>query len=436
MVTDRIEGRAGRTGRGRSARGLGLTAAAGVLLALGAFGTGCDEVIEEECFEQAGTLTQVTTDTLTVDHLYPALSPDGTRIVFMTDFFVAGAQEGDEKPFGQGDFAIIDVPAPGEERPPTASLETIGNARLVELDGDQPTFDEYGAQVDGSEALKGEVAWIDDDTIVGVMTNSRFLDRLFVWRVESGEGRNVYPVQPLSVIEADTLLERESEAVRRFQFYYRNPAVSPNGEWLAYSRYYFDPGPSLEEFDDRAEAPAIFAANLNDGRVIRVTNGSARENQPAWSPDGNSIAFVSLGDGGQPEIFRVGFDPSSPAAKRAPGEAFTDGRQRLTFTSSDLRIPESSFEPTWMRNGQIVFTSTRRAPCSPRRIRNIWIMGPDGDGVRPLIASEEDDARPMAVNSDGAPADVADLLVFTTRRNRDDAFIGQKEDLWVIRGGF
>lgn len=430
MLTDRFQ-------RPR-ARALGFTLTCGLAAALGVFGTGCDEVIEEDCFEQEGTLTQVTTDTLTVDHLYPAVSPDGTRIIFLTDFYVEEAQESDEKELGQGDFVIIDTPAPDEQRPPTNEIETVGNARRIDFDERSPerTTDEYGAIVDGFNAYKGEVSWIDDDTFVGVMENSRFLARLFVWDVLPPNEFNDYVVQPMGVVEQDTLLERENEPVRRFRFHYRNPRVSPNGEWVAYSRYYFDPGPLLGEDDDVYEYPAVFAANLADGRVIRVTNGSAREDQPTWSPDGNSIAFTGLGEAGQPEIYRVAFDPGNPAEKRAPFAPFTDGRQRLTFTADALQLPEWSLEPTWMRNGQIVFTSNRRAPCSPRRIRNIWIMNGDGSDQRPLIVAEFDNARPFAANYTSNAAGVDRLLVFNTRRNRDDAFAGQKEDIWVLRGGF
>jgi len=409
-------------------------------MAVASLGTGCDEVIEEDCFEQTGTLTQVTTDTLTVDHMYPSLSPDGTQILFLTDFYVEGDQDEDEdaKEFGQGDYVIIDTPGPGEEREPTALLETIGNARRIDFDErSQDTIDEYGLLVQGLDAFKGESTWIDNERIIVTMQNSRFLSRLFIYRIVGLTVVDDYEVEPLGIVEQDTLVERENEPVRRFKFGYRWPKVSPNGEWVAYSRFYYDEGQNIFDLsDDRFEQPAIFAANLNDGRVIRVTNGSAREDQPTWSPDGNSIAFTALGERGIPDIYRVAFDPGQPAEKRGLSQPFTDGRRRLTRTPVEFRVPESSFEPTWTPGNQIIFTSTRRPPCTSRRIRNLWVMNADGSNQRPLVVSEEDDAQPMVANYQFAADGVDRLVVFTSRRNRDEAFEGQKDDLWVLRGGF
>lgn len=439
MLTDRFQRPAdARPVPTRALRGVLVSGMAALAVAL--LGTGCDEVIEEDCFEQTGTLTQVTTDTLTVDHLYPSLSPDGTRILFLTDFFVEGDQEEDDdaKEFGQGDYVLIDTPGPGEERPPTSMLTTIGNAKRLDFDErSADTFDEYGSLVQGLDAFKGESTWIDNERIIVAMENSRFLSRLFIYRIVGVAVSTVYEVEPLGIVEQDTLVERENEAVRRFKFGYRWPKVSPNGEWVAYSRFYYDEGQNLFDLsDDRFEQPAIFAANLNDGRVIRVTNGSAREDQPTWSPDGNSIAFTALGDKGIPEIYRVAFDPSQPAEKRGLNEAFTDGRRRLTTTPEQFRLPEASFEPTWTADNQIIFTSTRRPPCSSRRIRNLWIMGSDGSNARPLVLSEEDDALPAVANYDFAADGVDRMVVFVSRRNRDESFAGQKADLWVLRGGF
>ncbi|MBL7190121.1 PD40 domain-containing protein [bacterium] len=60
------------------------------------------------------------------------------------------------------------------------------------------------------------------------------------------------------------------------------PAVSPDGEWLAYSR---------KTVTHRAHLNDLYLFNLADEKEYRMTTG-ARAESPAFSPDGKSIAFV------------------------------------------------------------------------------------------------------------------------------------------------
>lgn len=400
-----------------------------------AAGTGCDEVIEEDCFEQQGTLTQVTTDTLTVDHFDAALSPDGTRIAFSSDYWTGldRFQNADLKQGGQRDIAVIEVPGPDENRPPTDRLENIGDARRIDFTG---VVDVAGQQIDTVNSFKSEVAWVDNQTLAVTMTDFFGFDRIFL--VELGPRTDLDEISVIQrgIVEEEFLEENVEN--RRIQYFHRTPAVSPNGEWIAYSRFFLDLGANLfDDADDEFSQPAIHAYNLNDGRIVRVTNGSLREDQPTWSPDGRFIAFTAnLGAAGQPEIYRVPFDPDDPAEPREPGGSFTDGRLRLTTTVDQLKLPESSMDPTWLRSGEIVFTSTQRPPCTSRRIRNLWIMNGDGSNRRPLVVSDEDDNFPFAANYDFNDPMADDMIVFSSRRNPDDSFKGQKMDLWVLRGGF
>ena len=418
---------------------LAKTARAGVPLAIVGLTllvtTGCEDVIEEDCFEQAGGLTQVTTDTLTVDHYNASLSPDGTQILFTSDYWARLDRfvNAGDKLFGQPDIGIIDTPTPGEERPP------IGDDQMRTITGRRLSFtgliDERNEQIDTVNAFKSEVAWIDGQRFAVVMTNTFARDRIFVCRLGDVLPNGERAVTGEAIVEEDRLASLVPQG--RVFYTFRDPAVSPDRQWIAYARNYTDVGADINDpADDVIEPQAIFAYNLVDGRIVRITNGSSRENQPTWSPDGNAIAFVSNGGSASlPEIYRVSFDPDAPAAERQAGEPFTDGRVRLTNTSDQLRLPESSFEPTWLRDGQIVFTSTRRVPCSSQRIRNIWIMNGDGSNPRPLVVSRFDDNFPMAVNFVDTPGEVANTLVFSSRRNRAEALEGQKMDLWVLRGG-
>jgi Tol biopolymer transport system component len=73
---------------------------------------------------------------------------------------------------------------------------------------------------------------------------------------------------------------------------------SPNGDAIVFvsNRDAADPGPmDLMNWD-------IYLYSLIDGTISRLTNGQYPDINPAWSPDGATIAYVSdlCGDGGTP----------------------------------------------------------------------------------------------------------------------------------------
>ena len=50
--------------------------------------------------------------------------------------------------------------------------------------------------------------------------------------------------------------------------------------------------------------PEIYVMDLRNRRLRRVTSSPAIDTEPAWSPDGQSLAFTS-DRGGKPQIYRV-----------------------------------------------------------------------------------------------------------------------------------
>jgi Tol biopolymer transport system component len=407
-------------------------AALGILIPMGA---GCDITPEqEEEFKLTGVLSQATLDTTTTDHVRPTVAPDGTRILFITDAYAA-----DKNQTAANDYALVTMPAPGSVPDLVTGFARNPGWTRVNL-GQLPN--DTGVLYNPFESLKGEAAWTEDSQhFVAVIHNDDGNERMYRLQLgpDNGNGQ-------ISLIDRELIDDVDYASVgNRNSYHYLSPSVSPDGQWLAYARYYFRAGNVASGIPVDAEYMAVFAYNFATQQVVRVTNGSTLEQDPSWSPSGTQIVFTAqAGEVGTRDLMRVNFDPTQDAdirdwvpwvdnGQKAP---FTDGRVRLTTTAAvvDWKLPVGSFDPIWMRDGRIVFTSTRRAPGVSERLRNIWMMNAEGGDPQLVIFTRSDDSEPATANFTTASSDAASLVVYTTRSNRSADFVDQKQDLWVVRG--
>ena len=127
-----------------------------------------------------------------------------------------------------------------------------------------------------------------------------------------------------------------------------NPAWSPDGRSIAYTSW-------LSGF------PEVLVSYIYEGRMTRPANGNADDHNflPAFSSDGSQIAFMSNRDGNL-DLYVVNTDGTGEVG-------------RLT------NHPAIDVSPTWSPNGQqIAFTSDRTG--APQ----IYVVGADGTGLRRL----------------------------------------------------
>ncbi|MCB9452323.1 MAG: PD40 domain-containing protein [Anaerolineaceae bacterium] len=107
---------------------------------------------------------------------------------------------------------------------------------------------------------------------------------------------------------------------------YREPAWSPDGEWLAFV--------SDEDRDDE-----IYLLHVYTGQVRQLTHNQVVDNSPAWSPDGQRIAYAST-QAGNSDIYIY--------------DLRTDETMQLVSHSG------WDNDPAWSPDGQqIIFVSNR-----------------------------------------------------------------------------
>ncbi len=136
-----------------------------------------------------------------------------------------------------------------------------------------------------------------------------------------------------------------------------NPAWSPDGTKIAFVS-------ARAGFGN----DEIYVMNADGSNPTRLTNDSAGDYEPAWSPDGTKIAFVSSRDGND-EIYLMDANGSNPI--------------RLTNN------PTADYGPAWSPDGtKIAFASDRDGN------HEIYVMDADGANPTNLTNDPADDADP------------------------------------------
>ncbi|MBS1824774.1 MAG: serine/threonine-protein kinase [Acidobacteria bacterium] len=197
------------------------------------------------------------------------------------------------------------------------------------------------------------------------------------------------------------------------------PAVSPDGKWLAFSGSKEGEG-----------AMDIWVQPLAGGAAVQLTRESSGAQDPAFSPDSRSIVFRSDSNGGELLIVPVaGGAPTRVAALGRRPRFSPDGRSIAFWTgpegsndlsrtgaakvfivsrnggtpkqiATDLR---SAYTPVWAPDGRaLLVMAPDRPEASPRPA--LWLVPLDGSPsklIHDMAGPAQDAAEPIEWRSDG-----------------------------------
>ena len=167
-----------------------------------------------------------------------------------------------------------------------------------------------------------------------------------------------------------------------------------------------------------SDAPAVVG-------VARVTDVPGAEYDLALSPDGRSVAYTGL-DGANGDIFVLRVGGSRPINLTADSEAhdldpaFSPDGERIAFFSTreggglfvmgatgedPRRVSDVGFDPAWSPDGRsIAFTTEQvRTAMSRTQIATVWVLDLETGERRRLLPYEEDDPRHDGVQPAWSP---------------------------------
>jgi TolB protein len=102
--------------------------------------------------------------------------------------------------------------------------------------------------------------------------------------------------------------------------------------------------------------PEIYTVNTDGTGLARLTNDPAVDEEPAWSPDGRRIAFVSGRSSGYPELYVMNADGSNVVRRTFSGRAEN---------------------PAWSPDGTKIAYSNGEG--------DLWVVGPNAGGPGPTL---------------------------------------------------
>ena len=184
------------------------------------------------------------------------------------------------------------------------------------------------------------------------------------------------------------------------------PALSPDGSFVAY-------------VSDRSGNPDIWVSDVRGGEPLRLTDDPAADVSPAWLPDGSAIVFVS-DRGGEPAVWkapRLGGSATHLVANAWDPAVSPDGSQHRLRSPRPVRLhahrggvrSRSTTSATVLTGDEDGLWDHRQPAWSPdgKEIayadsRNLWIVPASGGRAPPRHGSTPGPDGEPAFSPDGA----------------------------------